>query len=148
MLPIVEKNGWRENPPRASGLETGTAHILIADDEELVRLTLQKILEKADHQVRVVGNGVEAIKYCETNDPDLLITDIVMPDMEGIETITRLRRDKPHMKIIAMSGGGRVGNFDFLEIAKKLGADLALKKPFVPSDVRDAVSKVVNGGVN
>ncbi len=119
------------------------AHILIVDDEELVRATVTQILGKDGHDLTTMTNGLEAIRYCQDHDPDLMITDIVMPDMEGIETIMNLHKDKPNMKIIAMSGGGRVGNFDFLEAAEKLGANRILRKPFLPNDLREAVASCI-----
>jgi DNA-binding response OmpR family regulator len=66
--------------------------------------------------------------------PDLVITDIIMPEKEGIQTITEIRREQPDAKIIAVSGGGRVGNTDFLKIARSLGADDAVAKPVDPDD--------------
>ena len=67
--------------------------------------------------------------------PDLVVTDIIMPEKEGIETIRDIRGEVPDAKIIAISGGGRIGNTDFLQIARKMGAIDALPKPFDPDDL-------------
>ncbi len=117
--------------------------ILVVDDEELVRKTIVQTLAKLDHEIIAVENGLEAVKYCQDNEPDLMITDIIMPDMEGIELIMKLHEKSPQMKIIAISGGGRISNFDFLEIAEKMGADVILHKPFLPSELRESVQNLL-----
>lgn len=116
------------------------ARILIVDDEELVRLTIRQFLERAGHEVTEAGNGNEGLRQVEAVRPDLVISDIIMPDREGIETIHKIRQDHPGIKIIAISGGGRIGTTDFLEIAAKVGADRTLAKPFT----RDTLLQAVN----
>jgi len=110
--------------------EMTMANILIVDDEELARFTLRDILESAGHSVTEACNGNEAIEQQRRGDFDLVITDVVMPEKEGVETIIELKRDYPELKIIAISGGGRTKNLDFLKLAEDLGADDAIAKPF------------------
>ncbi len=84
------------------------AKILVLDDEPSILLMIKKMLEKAGHEVEIALNGKEGMKLFEKNRPDLLITDIIMPEKEGLETIFELRKSCPELKIIAISGGGRI----------------------------------------
>ena len=119
------------------------ACILVVDDEEVVRVTLRQMLEKAGHQVFEAENGVEALRVFEKREADLVITDIIMPEKEGIETIMELRQRKPDLKIIAMSGGGRTGNREYLHLAKSFGADNVLPKPFKMGEVQELVNRTM-----
>lgn len=101
--------------------------VLIVDDQDMVRQTLRLALETEGLDVREAGDGAEALQLYRTAPADVVVTDIVMPNKEGIETIFELRRSAPQVKIIAMSGQGTV---DFLDMARKLGADHVLRKPF------------------
>ena len=121
------------------------AKILLVDDEEELRTMLKIVLESAGHEVEVAGNGQEAVENYSRHPADLVVTDIVMPEKEGIETIVQLRKRYPNVKIIAMSGGGgRPGAQNYLEMAKKLGANHALPKPFSKSVFLDAVKLVLD----
>jgi DNA-binding response OmpR family regulator len=105
------------------------ATILVIDDEAMVRATMANMLGSAGHAVVQAENGRAGLAAASRTGFDLALVDILMPEKEGIETIMELRRDHPGVKILAMSGGGRVNSVDFLELAKKLGADATLKKP-------------------
>jgi CheY-like chemotaxis protein len=104
--------------------------VLVIDDEAAIRYTVHLLLEESGFAVTVASNGREGMTAFRANPPDLVLTDILMPEQEGIETILQIRRLCPKAKIIAMSGGGRIGNTDFLSIAKGLGADATIAKPF------------------
>ena len=104
-------------------------NILLVEDEPLVRETLLKALESKGHTVVEATNGVEGLTRFAERPFDLVITDIIMPDKEGIGMIMEMRRIMPTAKIIAISGGGRTGNVEFLKMAEKLGAMATLKKP-------------------
>ena len=104
------------------------ARILVIDDEEPIRWLLSKILRTARHEVLQAGNGREGIEICERNAVDLVITDIVMPDTEGLETIRELRRRHPSLKIFAMSGAGPAIRLDVLSIASSFGARRTFRK--------------------
>ena len=117
------------------------ARILIIDDEPNLRSMLRRMLHQAGHQVSEAGNGAEGINLYERDPLDLVITDILMPKKEGIETIIALHRADPDLPIIAISGGGRSGGMDFLCSAKKLGARHTLSKPFRGDQLLSAVSE-------
>ncbi len=121
------------------------ARILVADDEKLVRVTIRKILTSAGHEVTEAANGREAIEMQNAQACDLLITDIIMPEKEGVETTIELKRDHPNLKIIAISGGGRTRNLDFLKLAKQFGADAVLAKPFSEDQLLGAVGDCLSG---
>ena len=105
------------------------ALILVVDDEPLMRRTVRAVLERAGHEVEEAQDGNEALRKFSDLQPDLVLTDIVMPDREGVETIGQLRRLNETVPIIAMSGGGSVGGSLFLELAEQLGATRTLSKP-------------------
>lgn len=117
------------------------ARILVVDDEDLVRLTLRQMLEAAGHVVFEAANGRDGVALQAEQPVDLVLTDIIMPDQEGIETIVQLRRKNPRLKIIAISGGGRMKNMDFLKIAANVGADATLAKPFSTRELTEAVNR-------
>ena len=117
--------------------------ILVVDDEEIIRFTLRQMLEKAGHEVVEAANGLEALKSFEELEVDLVITDIIMPEKEGIETIVELLRRRPELKIIAVSGGGRTHNLDYLQIAERFGANGTLAKPLDRQAVVDTVARAL-----
>ena len=104
--------------------------ILVIDDDHLVRYALSKILLSAGYEVVTASDGRRGMAVLWEEDPDVVITDIIMPEQEGIDTIIQMRRERPRVKIIAISGGGRIRNIDFLEMAQSLGANDVLAKPF------------------
>lgn len=113
--------------------------ILIIDDEPLMRLTLRTALEQAGYAVIEACDGNEGLARFEAENPDLVLTDIIMPDREGVETIGVMKRARPQTPIIAMSGGGRLGASVFLDLAQKLGATRTLSKPIRNGDLQQAV---------
>jgi DNA-binding NtrC family response regulator len=121
------------------------AKILVIDDDDLVRRTINFALSAAGHEVVEAANGVEGVESFKTNKVDLTICDIIMPEKEGLDTIMTLRRLDPTAKIIAVSGGGRVGNLDFLPHATKLGAIEAVAKPFAPRQLVQVVQRCLDG---
>ena len=117
--------------------------ILVIDDEELVRLTIKSSLEPNGHEIIEADNGVNGLRlHAETN-PDLVICDIIMPEKEGVETIAELRRMSPDLPILAISGGGRIKNLSYLEIAGQLGASDILPKPFGPREILEKVEMLL-----
>lgn len=121
------------------------ARILLIDDEELVRFSLRQILEIDGHEVDEAADGNEGLRCIESVPYDLVITDILMPGKEGVETIIEARQDRPNLKIIAISGGGRFGNYDFLQLAQQFGADAVLSKPFNRQRLSELVESVLAG---
>jgi len=120
------------------------SRILIVDDEENIRFVLAQALRKEGYDVFEAGDGDEALKMLEGQAVDLVVTDLLMPNREGLETIMEIQMNWPQTKIIAMSGGGRVKNTDFLSVAHKLGAKAVMKKPFSMAKFRDTVARVIN----
>lgn len=105
-------------------------HILLIDDDAALRSILRRSLERAGYEVREAGEGGAALKLLASAPADLIITDLVMPEMEGIAFILAMRKVNPRLPVIAMSGGGRVGLNGYLEIAQACGAARILAKPF------------------
>lgn len=104
--------------------------ILVIDDELQIRLMLRQAIEKAGFEVDDAPDGREGIDAFKRKKADLIITDIIMPEKEGIETIMAFKRIDPGVKIIAISGGGRIQSEDYLNIATKVGASYSFSKPF------------------
>jgi len=121
------------------------AKILVIDDEALLAKSLSIILGKAGHTVVTAENGKLGLEAFAREQPDLVITDIIMPVMEGIEAIQALRTQAPNLPIIAVSGGGRTKNLEFLRIAEKLGANAALPKPFTKEQLLTIVANCLAG---
>jgi CheY-like chemotaxis protein len=122
--------------------EATMSKVLIIDDDRMVRETIKIILESAGHAAFLAGNGREGLKIFTAAAPDIVITDILMPEKEGIETIAELRRLKPDLPIVAISGGGRVGNMNFLKAAESFGANHTLTKPFEPEEILRLVAEL------
>jgi DNA-binding response OmpR family regulator len=109
------------------------SRILLVEDEEAVRSLLKEVLEDEGYEIQEASNGNKALDSFARSSADLVLTDIVMPDMEGIEMIMKIRKSDPNVKIIVMSGN------DYLDLARMLGADCALRKPFSNQVLLDAV---------
>jgi DNA-binding response OmpR family regulator len=121
--------------------------ILVIEDDAEVRDYLVSVLSRAGHEVFSASDGSHGVAVFRENRVELVITDIIMPTKDGIETILDLRRDNPSLKVIAISGGGRLAPDDYLNSAKLLGADLAIKKPFSNEDMLSAVNQLLGGAV-
>lgn len=117
--------------------------ILLIDDDEAIRMVLRTSLEVMGHQVEVAGNGREGLEKALAEMFDLVITDLIMPEKEGIETIQELHRRQPALKIIAMSGGGRGNAADYLPLAGLLGATRTMAKPFSHEELARTVKEVL-----
>jgi len=117
--------------------------ILVIEDDDSFRNVLVQMLDKAGFNVIQAENGNQALRLCKDFHPDLVLTDIIMPDKEGLETIQELLEINPNLKIIAMSGGGRFGPNSYLPLAAKLGAKKTLQKPFMRDDLLKAISDVL-----
>ena len=109
--------------------------ILVIDDNDLVRASTRTILESEGYAVDEAGDGDVGIARATSSAPDLILTDIVMPNKEGIEMIRDLRSRGYDGPIIAMSGGGRLDATEVLDLAGKLGADACIAKPFKKAEL-------------
>ncbi len=117
--------------------------ILIADDDQQIRNMLRITLERADYEVVEACDGLEAIAIFKTNKIDLVITDIVMPEKEGIELIMELKGIDPEVGIIAISGGGRINPEDYLKWARRFGVNNTFSKPVDRQKLLDAVAEML-----
>jgi CheY-like chemotaxis protein len=117
--------------------------ILLVDDDEQFRSMLSESLRRAGYEVTEARDGFEGIRLYRNHPSDLIITDLIMPEKEGLETIQEYRRGYPEVKIIAISGGSRNGSVDYLKMAKALGAQRVLAKPFLRQEILDAVTQVL-----
>lgn len=116
--------------------------ILLVEDDRLVRAMLLSTLLDMGHEVLVATNGKEALACQERSPAQVMLTDIVMPEKEGLETIREFRRKHPGVEIIAMSGGGRGNAADYLRVAQGLGAREVLSKPFSHEALAAALARV------
>jgi CheY-like chemotaxis protein len=116
------------------------AEILIIDDDAQMRRLMTRILKSAGHYVHEATNGATGLKRFREVKPALVVTDIFMPEKEGIETIRLLRQQAPHLPILAISGSGLK---DYLHFAMQLGATAALPKPFSAEQLLQTVAKLV-----
>ncbi len=121
----------------------GSASILIIDDDAAVSRTLSLILTRAGHQVTTATSGRKGLELLLQGGFDLVLTDIIMPELDGIEAIRRIRNDHPGLRIIAMSGGGQIDKADFLHMAEALGADRVLEKPVRSDRLLELVGTVM-----
>ena len=103
--------------------------VLVIDDDPGIRDSLEALLEVHGFQVALARNGRQGLAAFRKIAPDLVLTDIMMPEQDGFETIMQMRMERPAAKIVAMSGGGRVGQTNYLAMALKLGADRGIEKP-------------------
>lgn len=118
------------------------ARILIIEDDDLLRGVLANALELAGHTVIQAANGQEGVDLFRATAADLVLTDIVMPVQEGVETIIQLRKHQREVPIIAMSGG--VANTKlYLSIASRIGAKRILSKPFTPQQLIETIDEVL-----
>lgn len=114
--------------------------ILLVDDDAVFRNVVCRSLRAAGYAVEQASDGKEALKFIEAEAPDILITDILMPNTDGIELTGAVKRAHPNVRILALSGGGRLGSVDLLELAALLGADATLSKPFSPDELLEVVA--------
>jgi DNA-binding response OmpR family regulator len=121
------------------------ARILVIDDDPAICRLVARTLAGSGHDVIEANDGEEGLNLFRAKSPDLVVTDIMMPKQEGIMTIIEMRREAPSVAIIAISGNGQGYGPNYLEFARKLGADAMLPKPFRPAELKALVNKVLSG---
>jgi DNA-binding response OmpR family regulator len=131
------------SPNSGAGHDGVQQNILVIDDDKLMCLALAKILASAGYNVVQACDGEEGLKLYRTQHFDLVITDLIMPDKEGIQIIRELRKENSQIRIIAMSAGGRGGATDYLKWARLMGAKQCLSKPIKREDLLAAVEAVL-----
>lgn len=119
------------------------ARIIVIEDEAAIRRLVLRILSRDGHDVREASNGRDGVAMHRADPADLVITDLFMPEQDGIETIRQLREFAPDTPILAMSGGGSRGMIDVLADAEQLGAQAVLQKPFSPDELAAAVTRLL-----
>lgn len=116
--------------------------VLLVDDDEMVRYAIRAALEIAEIEVVEQPNGKFIKDLASLDGIDVVVTDIFMPDVEGMEIISTLRTHVPHIPVIAVSGGGRINAKDYLQSATDLGAEAAFEKPFNEVDLVDKIREL------
>ncbi|QKF82525.1 response regulator [Halarcobacter ebronensis] len=116
--------------------------VLLIDDDELVSYALSRYLEKKDFEVETLSSGLKAIEKYKNFNPDIIITDIIMPDVEGLELITALRKIDTNIPIIAISGGSRRLDTSYLISAELIGANATLEKPFEEEELVELINSL------
>jgi DNA-binding NtrC family response regulator len=119
------------------------SRILIIEDDVAMRHALRSALERRGHEVAEAGDGQAGLVAYQKSIFDLVVTDIIMPDVEGLETVLALRKFTPNLKIIAMSAGGLGSADDYLKIAARFGAARTLRKPFEAEQFISTVEAVL-----
>ncbi len=120
--------------------------VLIIEDDAAARRLMCRMLRGAGLSVIEADNGQRGLELVRSERPGLVLTDVLMPDKDGIEFIRELRREDRQTKLLATSGGGLAGRLDFLDVAIEFGADAALRKPFLSEDLLRTVSRLLGGG--
>ena len=118
--------------------------ILIVEDDVEMREMIKVALTRRKYTIIEAGNGKEAITRFKPSITDLVITDLIMPEDDGLKVIMTLRQLKPSLKIIAISGGGKAGPGNYLNLAKALGADATYSKPFSINDLIVKIEQLLN----
>jgi len=120
--------------------------VVVIDDNSQVRDRIKNIILKAGYIVFDAPNGKIGLKLVKNKNPNLVVTDIVMPEQDGLEVISNVQRDYPETKIIAISGGSRkLGNLPILELALKIGADFIFDKPVNEKKFLDVINQIFVG---
>ncbi|RMF72412.1 MAG: response regulator [Acidobacteria bacterium] len=134
--------------PRDSGGEEGrpVKTILVIEDDEQTRGMLAEMMRRAGYDVLEAPDGRVGVELFRSRRVDLVITDILMPEKDGLETIRDLKRESPDVRIIAISGGGRTGLLDFLPVARRLGASRTFAKPTDRRELLSAVAEELAAG--
>jgi len=120
------------------------ASILIIEDDDLIRDMLRQLLEREGYAVTTANNGSVGLKLFRQHPAELVITDLIMPEKEGIETIRDLVKDYPDVKIIAISGGGTIAPSEYLSIAERLGVKKTIPKPFKTEEILEAIRQLIS----
>lgn len=121
------------------------AKILLVEDDDLVRDMLMQILERANHEVICTSDGEEAAEYLQKHQPDIMVTDIIMPKKSGITLISEVRNRHPNLDIIAISGGGRLDPIGYLDLSETLGASMSFEKPIDNAALLMAIDLLLHG---
>ena len=120
--------------------------ILVIDDDEMIRTVFERFLKGQGYAVDCAADGKEGLRLLEAEPPDLVITDIMMPDTDGLEVVLSMRKKHPGIPVVAISGGMTLSPMDFLPMVKKFGACKVLYKPIELEDLLAAVEEALGKG--
>lgn len=120
------------------------AKILLVEDDDLVNDMLGQMLQRAGHNVESAANGDEATTILQTSQPDIMVTDIIMPKKSGITLISEVKSKHPKMEIIAISGGGRLDPTGYLNLSESIGASMSFEKPVDKSALLMAIDLLLH----
>ena len=138
------ETGERGDPSEAGGEgRSEMARILVIDDDEPIREVLRGILEAAGHEVLEAADGESGIELHRSHRPALVIADIIMPEMDGLEVIRELRRTSPDVKVMAVTGYDDKGEKGYLALAEEYGAHRTFRKPVDPDEIEEAVAELL-----
>lgn len=121
------------------------ARVLVIDDDPNILRNVTEILEDEGHEVLQAGGGKSALDLIEQREPDLIVSDVYMPDMDGIELLIRLQTERPEIPVVAVSGGGHMPKEELLGNASMLGAVAVLEKPFTVEGLIEVVNRALEG---
>lgn len=121
------------------------AKILLVEDDDLVRDMLTQVLQRASHEVTSVANGEDATTALQSAEPDIMVTDIIMPKKSGITLISEVKNRHPNLEIIAISGGGRLDPTGYLDLSESLGASVSFEKPIDNNALLMAIDLLLHG---
>lgn len=119
------------------------ASILVVDDDAAFRGAMKRALTGGGHEVAEAGDGRQALRVLQAAQPDIVITDLIMPDSDGIELIAALKKAHPAVRVLAISGRGNMGPLDLLKMASVVGADATLSKPLTGEELLGAIEALV-----
>lgn len=135
------QNGPVSPAPEAKGARR--RRVLLVDDDPDLLDAVRRGLEGLGYRVETASNGVEAARQLERELPEVMVLDIVMPVQDGIETLLELRRRNLELKVVVVSGGGRITSMDYLGAARLLGANRVMEKPFTLEELESAIREVL-----
>jgi two-component system response regulator (stage 0 sporulation protein F) len=121
------------------------ATILLVEDDDLVKDMLAQVLERGSHKVIRARDGEEAVELLKNTQPDIIVTDIIMPKKSGITLISEVKNKHPDMEIIAISGGGRLDPTGYLDLSESLGATVSFEKPVDNAALLMAIDLLLQG---
>lgn len=120
------------------------AKVLVIEDDELARESVVLMLEENGHEVEMANDGDVGMKLFFKEHFDLVVTDLIMPEMNGMDVLMSIKQERPKTRVLVISGGGRLTPISYLDVAKKLGADEILAKPFSARELVASVKMALN----
>ncbi|MEX0299127.1 MAG: response regulator [Kordiimonas sp.] len=120
------------------------ARVLVIEDDELARESVTLMLEESGHEVAMADDGDVGLKMFSEEPYDLVVTDLIMPEVNGMDVLSQIKQEHPDTRVIVISGGGRLTPISYLDVAMKLGADDVLTKPFTAFELTSSAAMVLH----